>query len=483
MILHLVTILQVQKENLEKESKKKMKKYISIFCLFMTVNAFGQFAEEAASLVDNQYGFGAKSIGMGSAFTAVADNYSATYWNPAGLAQIKKMEVYAELSHLTYESNATYNGNLTNSSDSFTKLNSFGLVFPLPTYRGSLVFSLGYQKVKDFDNSLNFSGFSTESNDLFFSFEENGTINDYYFDKDVQREELIQQDGSLNNWSFAAAVDVSPNVSVGAALNLVTGSSSYLFDFYQEDINDVFPVISDVTRDYDFKSYALSQKILSDYSAFQVKVGALLRPTNSIKFGMNITLPSTINVVEKFNENDALVFDDDFVDALEGDPGEFEYDVSLPFQIGLGMAYSAFDFTAALDVELTDVSQIEFEAPGDVSLNSDYSALLDENKRIKDIYEQKFKIKAGIEYLWQEQSLAFRAGYMLDQSPLQNADSDFDKQFFSGGLGIIVDKQVVIDLAYLYGSWKQFSSDSFTPSGTDEDVTYQKIYLTTSFRF
>jgi len=72
---------------------------------------------------------------------------------------------------------------------------------------------------------------------------------------------------------------------------------------------------------------------------------------------------------------------------------------------------------------------------------------------------------------------------MLDPSPLIDAPSDYDKQFLSGGIGVVVDKQFVVDLAYLYGTWKNFSSDSYTPDGTDEDVTYQKIFLTTSFRF
>lgn len=36
-----------------------------------------------------KFGTDAKSLAMGGAFVAVADNYSATYWNPAGLGQVK----------------------------------------------------------------------------------------------------------------------------------------------------------------------------------------------------------------------------------------------------------------------------------------------------------------------------------------------------------------------------------------------------------
>jgi long-subunit fatty acid transport protein len=457
-----------------------MKKYIFVACLFSSISLFAQFAEDAVTLLDNQYGFGAKSIAMGTAFTAVADDYSATYWNPAGLAQIKKMEFYAGLSHLSYDNDATYNGNLLNSSENFTKLSSIGLVFPIPTYQGSLVFSLGYQRVKDFDNTLQFSGFNRNINEFMYFDIDNA---DYYFDRDVQQEELVQQDGNLNNWSFAGAMDISPNVSVGATLNFWTGNSTYLFDYYQSDINGVYPVLTDPNRNIDFQSYTLSQKILSDYSAFQMKLGALLRPSEYFKVGLNISLPHTMNVIEKFNWNDVIIYDDGFKDPLDGEPSEFEYDVSLPFQFGLGASYSRFGATASLDLEYVDVSQVEFELPDDAELTPDYSALLDENKRIDALYDPKLKLKAGVEYLWQEQNLVFRGGYMLDPSPLKDAPSDHDKQFLSGGIGIIVDKQFAIDLAYLYGTWKNFSSDSYTPDGTDEDITYQKIFLTTSFRF
>ena len=38
-------------------------------------------------------GIGSKAIGMGGAFRGLADNWSAAYWNPAGLAQLKETEI------------------------------------------------------------------------------------------------------------------------------------------------------------------------------------------------------------------------------------------------------------------------------------------------------------------------------------------------------------------------------------------------------
>jgi hypothetical protein len=43
-----------------------------------------------------QIGVGARALGMGGAYVAVADDSTATYWNPAGLPSIQHMEVSAD---------------------------------------------------------------------------------------------------------------------------------------------------------------------------------------------------------------------------------------------------------------------------------------------------------------------------------------------------------------------------------------------------
>jgi len=40
-----------------------------------------------------QFGVDARALGMGGAFVAVANSYSATYWNPAGLAQLSRTTI------------------------------------------------------------------------------------------------------------------------------------------------------------------------------------------------------------------------------------------------------------------------------------------------------------------------------------------------------------------------------------------------------
>ena len=39
-------------------------------------------------------GIGARAVSMGGAFTAVADDASAVFWNPAGLSQLTDNQIY-----------------------------------------------------------------------------------------------------------------------------------------------------------------------------------------------------------------------------------------------------------------------------------------------------------------------------------------------------------------------------------------------------
>src|SRR5690349_23851614 len=51
-------------------------------------------------------GIGARAVGMGETFVAVANDPSAIYWNPAGLASLQRREVMA--SHVDWPADVHY---------------------------------------------------------------------------------------------------------------------------------------------------------------------------------------------------------------------------------------------------------------------------------------------------------------------------------------------------------------------------------------
>ena len=73
-----------------------------IILAVLLVPAGPAFAAETASFLN--IGVGGRGLAMGGAYTALADDANAIYWNPAGLARLEKREVtasHAELANST----------------------------------------------------------------------------------------------------------------------------------------------------------------------------------------------------------------------------------------------------------------------------------------------------------------------------------------------------------------------------------------------
>ena len=85
-------------------------------------------------------GSGARAVGMGKCFTAVADDASAVYYNPAGLAQIRQPEI--ALAHNLYLADGFYD-------------NAEG-VYPLPGEGGTLAFDARYLNYGNIDKRDSF---------------------------------------------------------------------------------------------------------------------------------------------------------------------------------------------------------------------------------------------------------------------------------------------------------------------------------------
>jgi long-subunit fatty acid transport protein len=79
---------------------------------------------------------------MGGAYLSIAEDYSAVFWNPAGLIQIRRKEFWTGLSHHNLETDVTLNQDMTPNSRNATKFNSLGMVYPVATKHGKLAFAV-----------------------------------------------------------------------------------------------------------------------------------------------------------------------------------------------------------------------------------------------------------------------------------------------------------------------------------------------------
>ncbi|KAA3614739.1 MAG: hypothetical protein D8M58_09775 [Calditrichaeota bacterium] len=455
----------------------KLTRYILMLTIFMITTAYSQSAQEGVELIENESGFGIRAAGMGNAYSAVADDYSAIYWNPAGLAQMERGQVSGSLYHATFDNNATYLNTSFSDSRTFTKLKSLGVIFPFPVYRGSFVIGFGYQKVNDLDMFSDFGGFSAKSN----SFEIYDPDTEKYltrFDKDLQQDFSTFREGGIDHWSFAAAIDLSENFSAGLTLNFLGGNSTFTQDYFQEDSRNMWQSIPD-----DYLDYNLRQRFIADYSGFNAKLGGLFHLSENLKLGTTITFPYSITVDEEWSRSSVLNFDEDGVFSEASENGNFDYLIEIPFQFSGGISFTNKLFTLSSSVEYRDWSQLKYEVPSNRELDEDYDELLLENGTIREDYQAVLAYSFGGEIKIPKTGLMLRGGYRNLPSPLKNVSSDYDKQFYSAGLGYKVDRRTAINFSYTEGSYRRDFDYLFSSESTSEDIKTKTILFGLNYNF
>ena len=105
----------------------------------------------------NPVGSGARALGMGGAFIAVADDATAASWNPGGLIQLETPEVsivgayFNRTEDLTFGESPESNGSqeVTDSN-----LNYLSAAYPFTAFKRNMIVSLNYQYFYDLTRRL-----------------------------------------------------------------------------------------------------------------------------------------------------------------------------------------------------------------------------------------------------------------------------------------------------------------------------------------
>jgi len=88
--------------------KKLLITLLTVFCLLLTTTASAEIGQAGQDLAILKAGLGARPLGMGGAFTAVADSADSTSWNPAGLGFIEQSEITTSQTRLSSDADHYY---------------------------------------------------------------------------------------------------------------------------------------------------------------------------------------------------------------------------------------------------------------------------------------------------------------------------------------------------------------------------------------
>jgi long-subunit fatty acid transport protein len=379
------------------------------------------------SLIGNE----ARPLGMGGAGIAVSEDGSATYWNPAGLAQMRRIEVSTSLTHDRGTISNTWEGFDSSARDRSTNLGSVHVVYPFPTYRGSFVIALGTDQLRNFDMEY-----------------ERRTV-EGPSDAEIEKHDTISESGKLTAWTVALAMEASPRLYLGIAGSIHDGESHRAENQLTTDVDNVVP---DTARFDDlFETDA-------EISGFSGTFGLLYRVNPNWRVGA--TIRSGIKTTfEGSQVSDFLTIFDDGGDENDVSEILFEDEIDFPLSFGLGAAFSAGNLTVAADARYTDWSEIQI---------SDSPFL---NRDFRKRYNETGSVYLGGEYLIGASPVRVRAGFLYDPVPfrlayktddgstlLREVMIDRERALATFGAGLLLDTVFTLDVAVQTGSFTRESA-------------------------
>ena len=396
-------------------------------------------------VLDSFLGTGARAMGMGGAYTALSDDFSGLFWNPAGLARMAVGEATAGFSFERFRNETSFYGAPAEYRSSSTRLNAMGMAYPYPVFRGSLVLAGGYGRTGSFDSGLRIEGYDTAS-----QFHKSGASEDR---------------GALGAFVFGGAVDVAPNLSLGVSLMRWQGRDEFDQELTMRDTQEAH---GDTVRLY--QRFAATDR----YTAWGVRGGLRYAHPSGVQFGATVASPGTFDVRSELEDE----FEDELAGRTDTYPTERfgdRYSLRLPFAFGVGIAWTGRGMTVAGDVDYANFQEITYDQSP--------QTVLPHVEDFRTQYRNALRYHLGMEYREPRSGLALRTGYYRDPirytggGDVPEIRVEKDRQAFTFGMGGILEKTVILDLAVLVGSYRQIE-------GSREDrVRTIRMFASVGYRF
>jgi hypothetical protein len=446
---------------------------------------YAQDSGDALRLSEPGFLSGARALGMGNATSTIGNDFSSIYFNPAGLGLYKNSELIISGYNNNFSNNALYYGNSLKNSLDATNFSQIGLVYKMPVSRGSLVFAIGYNRTKDFNRVLQFSGYNHGSTSMIqdltskhsdftylagVSFPVDSLTDNTRINGRLQQEGKISDDGGLDNWSFAFSTELQKDLFVGATVNVINGSFKRDSEYYETDVNSVYgSILLDPadTRTSAFQKFSYFTSVDWDISGWDAQLGFVYKIRNKGAIGASIRFPRTFTIKETYSLSSIGDF---AAHTFNVEPASsvYEYEIKTPYEFTFGGSYNFNRILLSADFKYIDYTQMEFTEGLTLA---DRSII---NSEIKSLYRGVLNSNFGAELDLPEIGIKLRGGFMMMKSPYKDDPSDYDKKFVTAGIGVPLD-QLEFDLGFSYGWWKDYKylyESAYSP-------VYQDIKSTT----
>jgi len=336
-----------------------------------------------------EVGTGTRALSFAGNHTAVANDLSAVYWNPAALALLPVREFQVSFdgarvygaSGVTGKSVTIPTGADMSDYIDRIRLSGAGAMTAIPTVQGGLTLAFSFDRPFIFDDI---------------------TVYTYENGQDTIMSAEGRRYGDLNRWSGAFGVQASDKISAGLTISLITGNEKA--PIFQEKRNS--------------GTGAIIEKYVDEYQnrylGYQLTGGLLYYPMDILKIGMRINAAMDIGVKETR------------VGELIDVEGGLYDTINWNDKVGVsGRAYTAPSGAVGAGLVLPWLT-----AALDFRVTMPYTFILPSEDIGKNVQAREFKCGAGVgfEVPLPAAPVVLRGGYSLDEYDLYPIVHEFEDE-------------------------------------------------------
>lgn len=385
-------------------------------------------------------GVGSKALSMGGAFRGLADDWSACFWNPAGLADLPNSEFSFNLYTLNFRPEYTAKVHFTQDGHVYSVGYEGATFYPedraffLPSFSGFYKFP----QIEGFSGGIAFF--------VPYKLESRWDLYDppMGYDNDIPYPQFDHQ-ADIIIW------DLHPTVAkdfMEGKLFLGAGLSIQRADF---ELRKVALTPTIYPRPYEY--FPVDWHLKTDGWGVGFNVGVLYKASPKLQFGFSYRSPVDIDLEGTL---DLQMYFPTLKPIVEGGTYKYQnagFEGTLPLagDFGLGVAYKALErLTLTFDFSSTNWSRLDDLNTEDLFLDllmtgDTLSYVLHPGEsNLPFRWDDISRVSVGGEYLFGE-NLWIRAGYFFETSPIPNSTFNLlipdvgDKNCFNAGLSYRLD--------------------------------------------
>ena len=456
---------------------------LSILILSLSYTS-AQTLDDALRLSIHNYNSTARFAGVSGAFSPLGADVSVASINPAGIAEFRKSEITATLNSFNTKNSAelldSQEGLINDLSESQIGLGNIAAVFHYdPPSFDTRTFNLaiGYNQIANYKETIEYGGTTSGTilqrfleqaegrtlNELgdfeaglaydaeaIFDPEEDGSyLSDFVtLSERVQKNEVIERTGSLNEVFISIGSNIKNKLSWGATLGFPFASYSETKRYTESDPNN--------NVDF-FDEIGFNQNLKTSGVGFNLKLGVIYKVTPRLRVGAAIHSQSYFLLTDEFDTDIAYTFTEDGntqSSTAQSPISEFEYQISGPWRAlaGLGYLYSFGDLKGFVsgEVEYVKYNSASFNLTANSTDPLDQFFEDDLNEDVDNFFGSAVNIRAGTELAYK--MLRARLGVALPSSPFSDNSIIEVSPSYSVGLGYRANRYYV-DVAYTLRSF------------------------------